>query len=66
MKILAWAFLGGVVGSVLMDVTETYAAKVGITSGSISWIANLLYWSNRERSAIAITDYAKTLLYLSH
>lgn len=33
MEILPWAFLGGVVGAVLMDVTETYAAKVGITSG---------------------------------
>lgn len=33
MEILAWAFLGGVVGAVLMDVTETYAAKAGITSG---------------------------------
>ena len=33
MEILVWAFLGGVVGSALMDVTETYAAKVGITSG---------------------------------
>lgn len=33
MEILAWTFLGGIVGAVLMDVTETYAAKVGITSG---------------------------------
>lgn len=33
MEILAWAFLGGIVGAVLMDLTETYAAKVGITSG---------------------------------
>src|SRR4030067_3026276 len=33
MEILALAFLGGIVGAVLMDVTETYAAKVGITSG---------------------------------
>lgn len=33
MGILAWAFLGGIVGAVLMDVTETYASKVGITSG---------------------------------
>jgi hypothetical protein len=33
MEILVWAFLGGIVGAVLMDVTETYAAKVGITSG---------------------------------
>jgi len=33
MEILAWAFFGGIVGSVLMDVTETYTAKVGITSG---------------------------------
>lgn len=27
------AFLGGIVGAILMDVTETYAAKVGIRSG---------------------------------
>lgn len=29
----AWAFLGGIVGAVLMDITETFAAKAGITSG---------------------------------
>ncbi len=33
MEIFAWAFLGGIVGALLMDITETYAAKVGITSG---------------------------------
>ncbi len=33
MEILGWAFLGGIVGAVLMDITETYAAKVGVTSG---------------------------------
>lgn len=33
MEILAWAFIGGIVGAMLMDITETYAAKVGITSG---------------------------------
>jgi len=33
MEILVWAFIGGIVGAVLMDVTETYAAKIGITSG---------------------------------
>lgn len=33
MEILAWTFLGGIVGAVLMDVTETYAAKIGISSG---------------------------------
>ncbi|MDQ1362375.1 MAG: hypothetical protein QG652_235 [Pseudomonadota bacterium] len=33
MEILIWAFLGGLAGAVLMDITETYAAKVGITSG---------------------------------
>lgn len=33
MEILVWAFIGGIVGAVLMDVTETFAAKVGITSG---------------------------------
>lgn len=33
MEILAWAFLGGLVGAVLMDITETYAARIGITSG---------------------------------
>jgi hypothetical protein len=48
MEILAWAFLGGIVGAVLMDVTENYAAKVGITSGvNIAlvgrWFLSLLY-----------------------
>ncbi len=33
MELLIWAFLGGMVGAVLMDVVETYAAKIGITSG---------------------------------
>lgn len=33
MEILAWAFLGGLVGAALMDATETYAAKAGISSG---------------------------------
>jgi len=33
MEILVWAFLGGVVGSALMDITETIAAKRSITSG---------------------------------
>jgi len=33
MEMLVWAFLGGIVGAVFMDVTETYAAKIGITSG---------------------------------
>lgn len=33
METLMWAFLGGMVGAVLMDITETYAAKWGITSG---------------------------------
>ncbi|MEY4592706.1 MAG: hypothetical protein RIR18_1601 [Pseudomonadota bacterium] len=33
MEILVLAFLGGIVGAVLMDITETYAAKIGITSG---------------------------------
>ena len=33
MEILVLAFLGGIVGAVLMDITENYAAKIGITSG---------------------------------
>jgi hypothetical protein len=33
MEIFAWAFTGGIVGAVLMDIAETYAAKAGITSG---------------------------------
>lgn len=33
MEIFVWAFLGGIVGAVLMDVTEIYAARIGITSG---------------------------------
>ena len=32
-NIFVLAFVGGLVGAVLMDITETYAAKVGITSG---------------------------------
>jgi hypothetical protein len=33
MNIFVLAFLGGIVGAVLMDFTETAAARVGITSG---------------------------------
>ena len=33
MEIFAWAFLGGIVGALLMDITETYAARIGISSG---------------------------------
>jgi Protein of unknown function (DUF2938) len=33
MKILILTFLGGIVGAVLMDITETVAARMGITSG---------------------------------
>jgi hypothetical protein len=33
MEIWFWAFLGGIVGAVLMDIAETIAAKQGITSG---------------------------------
>jgi hypothetical protein len=48
MEILVWAFIGGIVGAVLMDITETYAAKYGITSGvSIAlvgrWFLGLLH-----------------------
>lgn len=27
MEIFVWAFLGGIVGAVLMDIMETYAAR---------------------------------------
>jgi hypothetical protein len=33
MEVWVWAFLGGMVGAVFMDVMETCAAKIGITSG---------------------------------
>jgi Protein of unknown function (DUF2938) len=33
MNTFVLAFLGGIVGAVLMDITETYAARIGITSG---------------------------------
>lgn len=33
MEMLTLAFLGGLTGAVLMDITEFYAAKLGITSG---------------------------------
>lgn len=47
MEVFAWAFLGGLVGAALMDITENYAARAGITSGvSIAlvgrWFLSLL------------------------
>lgn len=33
MDIFFFAFLGGIVGAILMDITENYAAKAGISSG---------------------------------
>ena len=33
MTTLILAFVGGIVGAVLMDMTEAYAAKIGLTSG---------------------------------
>jgi hypothetical protein len=33
MNTFVLAFFGGIVGAVLMDITETYAARIGITSG---------------------------------
>ena len=33
MQIYAWAFAGGLAGAVLMDITETIAARAGIHSG---------------------------------
>lgn len=33
MEVLVFAFIGGIGGAVLMDITETYAAKAGISSG---------------------------------
>ncbi|MDH5632669.1 MAG: DUF2938 domain-containing protein [Gammaproteobacteria bacterium] len=33
MEILGWAFLGGIVGAILMDITEHFAGRLGVTSG---------------------------------
>lgn len=33
MEMWIGAFVGGIVGAVLMDITEIYAAKIGIHSG---------------------------------
>lgn len=33
MELFVWAFLGGIVGALLMDITEAYAARFGIRSG---------------------------------
>jgi hypothetical protein len=33
MEVYLWAFLGGLVGAALMDITETWAARAGIRSG---------------------------------
>lgn len=33
MELLAWSYFGGMLGAVLMDITESRAARLGITSG---------------------------------
>lgn len=33
MEIFVYAFVGGIVGALLMDITGTYASKVGVSSG---------------------------------
>jgi len=33
MEIWIWAFFGGIIGAVSMDITEIYAARIGIHSG---------------------------------
>ncbi|HET8872005.1 MAG TPA: DUF2938 family protein [Aquabacterium sp.] len=33
MNVFAWAYLGGLVGAALMDITESVVARMGITSG---------------------------------
>ncbi len=62
MEILGWAFLGGIVGAVLMDITETYAAKVGVTSGvNIAlvgrWFLSLLRGQFRHSNILDATAY---------
>ncbi len=48
MEMFVLAFLGGIVGAVLMDITEIYAARIGIYSGVNPpligrWFLNLLH-----------------------
>ena len=52
MEIYFWGFLGGIVGAVLMDITETMAAKHGLVSGvTIAFIGRWFcgLWRNQFR-----------------
>lgn len=63
MEILVWAFIGGIVGAVLMDITEIYAARFGITSGvSIAlvgrWFLGLLHGRFTHADILDSTPFA--------
>jgi hypothetical protein len=54
------AFLGGIVGAVLMDITESIAARIGLTSGvnvalvgrwALGFWASRCAWSGTNTSA---------------
>lgn len=64
MEILIWAFLGGMAGAVLMDVTETYAARIGIASGvNIAlvgrWFLSLLHGQISHANIIDSKPFAQ-------
>ena len=46
MEPFVFAFLGGLFGALLMDITETYAARVGVSSGGgVALLYPLLFTS---------------------
>jgi hypothetical protein len=62
MEFYVLAFFGGIIGAVFMDITETYAAKVGITSGvSVAlvgrWFLGLLHGRFGHRNILDATPY---------
>ncbi|WP_228892655.1 DUF2938 family protein [Pseudoduganella aquatica] len=45
MEIFVWAYLGGLLGAILMDAVEKLAAKAGITSGvSVALVGRWFLW----------------------
>ena len=52
MNVFGLAFFGGIVGAVLMDITETAAARIGITSGvNIALVGRWFVGLTRRRLA---------------
>lgn len=68
MEILILAFMGGIVGAALMDITETYAAKIGINSGvNIAlvgrWFLSLLHGRFSHSNILDSTPFRHEVIF---